>query len=381
MRISALLSQLSLSFAALSLAACAAAPPRLPIAVLVRAPEAEIAPIRASLGGEGAQGVEVRFVELPATSALAAKSGDVEARLAAARKAYTVPDVPACLAALGGDEVVPDLLAEGRRAEAARVLFWRVACHVAAASLPDAQRAADDFAAYALDVPPEVEAASPEAEAVLGRSLAQVSARPAAHLALTAGKRAATVAIDGRPALCVTPCRVDLRPGPHLLVLTEDGAGPERRSIVLPEGDTKLDVPMNDAPPDLAASQWSSHYGAGGEIDSAGSLRLLAQAVRARNLVLLAVEDAAPGARLRGAITVSGDTRARAERALAARSDAPAAAAPLLDELLREGKLVVSPALWKRPLFWGIVGLAAATAAVVTYAVLYKPPVTTEVRF
>src|SRR5262249_21341042 len=110
------------------------------------------------------------------------RAADVEMRLARARKAYTVPDVPGCLAELGDDDLVPSLLDEGNRAAAGRVLFWRVACLVAGGSMADAQRAAEAFAAHDLEVPRDVDAASPEAQAVLGRAVAEVAAAPAVHL-------------------------------------------------------------------------------------------------------------------------------------------------------------------------------------------------------
>src|SRR4051812_21922116 len=98
---------LCIAVAATPLWACASPPPpRLPVAVLVRAPEREAQQIRAALSGEAARGVEIRFVELPSGGALPAPETDVELRLAAARKAYTLPDVPRCLAELGGDELL-----------------------------------------------------------------------------------------------------------------------------------------------------------------------------------------------------------------------------------------------------------------------------------
>lgn len=367
---------------AVSLAACAAkAPARLPVAVLLRGPAAETAQIKGALGAEEGRGVEIRYVDLPAGVTAAAPADDIEERLAAARRAYTVPDVPACLERLGGDARVPGLLAEGRRSTAARVLFWRVACQVAAGAMPDARRTADEMAAYALEMPAEVEAASPEAEAVVGRALAEVSARPAARLRITSSAPGASVSLDGRAALCVTPCRIDARPGPHVIVATLDGYDPERRTVVAGEGDVAVDIASSKAAPDLAASQWTARYGAGADIDSPGSLRLLALAVRARSLALIAAGEGSPGVRLRGVLSVGGETRARAERMLGGPAEVGAATGPLFDELLREGKLIEPTPLWKRPLFWVLVGGAALTAAAVTYGVLYKAPVTTEVRF
>ena len=377
------LAALGLAAAASQTACASAPPPRLPVAVLVRAPPGEAPQVQRTLGGELARGVEIRFVELPAGAppAALAPAADVELRLAAARRAYTLPDVPRCLSELGGDELAPRLLADGRRATAARVLFWRVACLVAGGALADAGRAAADFAAYGLDVPPDVEAASPEAEAVLGRALAEVAALPALHLRVASSVPGAAVAVDGRPSSCVTPCRVDVRPGPHLVTLALEGYAPARRALTANSGEVPLDVGLTPAPPELAAAQWLDHYGGPSDVDSPGSLRLLAQAVRARSLALITVDEAAPGVRLRGVLAVGGETRARAERTGRSPAEIPALTPPLFDELLREGKLVETTPLVKRPLFWVVVVAAAAGAAVATYAIVHRPAVPTEVRF
>jgi hypothetical protein len=373
---------LLLALAAISLPACASAPPpRLPIAVVVRGDEGATRQVRGALTGEGARGAELRFVELPAAATAAATSGDVDLRLAEARRAYTRPDVPRCLAELGGDALVPGLLAEGQRGPAARVLFWRVACMVAGGALPDAARVAAELASYGLDAPPDVEAASPEAEAVLGRAVADVAAQPAVLVRVTTSIPGAAARLDGRPSLCVTPCRIDARPGPHVLTVELDGYAPERRSFVARGGDAAVDVTLTPAPADLAARQWSARYGAGADVDSPGSLRLLALAVRARSLVLITVAEPAPDVRLRGVLTVGGETRARAERVARGPTAVTASTPPLFEELLRDGKLVESTPLVKRPLFWTALVAVAAGAAVATYAAVHRPPTRTEVHF
>jgi hypothetical protein len=62
-------------------------------------------------------------------------------------------------------------------------------------------------------------------------------------------------------------------------------------------------------------------------------------------------------------------------------AQAPPAARPLLDELLREGKLVVTTPLVKRPLFWIAIVAAAGGAAAATYAIVHQPPTRTMLSF
>ena len=373
---------LALAAAMSALPACApAAPPRVPVAVLVRGGERDARRVRDALEGAPRRGVEMRFVDLPASAEAPRRQVDVEVHLAEARRAYALPDVPRCMAELDAEDLVPDLLAEGRREAAARVLFWRVACLVAGASLPEAARTAAELAAYGLEAPADVAAASPEAEEVLGHALAAASALPPAHLRITASVDGATVAIDGRASRCVTPCRVDARPGPHVVVVKLDGYAPQRRALVAREGDTTLDVALPEASPELAAQQWTSRFSGAVEADSPESLRLLTRAVRARSLALITVAVAAPELRLRGVLAVDGAPRARAERTAPALADLSAAAPRLLDELLQEGKLVDARPLSKRPLFWVALGVTALGAAVATYALASPREVRTEVHF
>ena len=356
-------------------------PPRVPVAVLVRGGERDARAIHGALAHAPPRGVEIRFVDLPAVPESPRSETDVEAHLAAARRAYTLPDVPRCLAELGEDELVADLLADGRRPAAARVLFWRVACLVAGASLPEAERVAAALAAYGLEVPADVDAASPEAEAVLGRAIAAVAAQPPAHLRITSSVAGATVALDGRESPCITPCRLDARPGQHVVLVKLDGYSPQRRTLIAREGDTVLDVTLTEASPEVAAQQWSARFGATGELDSEESLRLLTHAVRARSLALITASGVAPELRLRGVLAVDGAPRARAEHLGRATDELGRAAPPLLDDLMQVGKLVDARPITKRPLFWIAVAVAAVGAAAATYGLARPRDVVTQVHF
>src|SRR5256885_16603148 len=72
--------------------------------------------------------------------------------------------------------------------------------------------------------------------------------------------------------------------------------------------EARFDPPL--ASPDLAARQWVSRWASSPAIDAAPSMRLLADATRSRNLVLLV----AHGKSVRAVLSVDGAVRARAQR-------------------------------------------------------------------
>ena len=363
---------------AIALSACASrSGGPVPVAVVLRGDATLVPRVRAAFTSD--DDVAFRFSDVPPP--LPARSGgDVEAAIAEARKQYLVPDVPRCLAALPAEPVIASLMAHGRRALVARVLFWRVACHVAASSLDDARRHASVFAALELEIPPDADAASPEVEAVLARALREASAGPASVIHVTSKGPALLISTDGEPTPCVTPCSLTRRHGRHYMHAEADGVTTEDRVIAVEDPRIDVTFPALLASPDVAGAQWSLRYAASPVADSTPSVRLLAQATRARNLILVHVDKTADATHLRGVLAASGDVKWRAERTRtggAVEDDV----APLVRELLHEGKIVESAALTKRPLFWVCVGAAALLAAGTTYVLSRPRPSRTEVRF
>jgi hypothetical protein len=236
------------------------------------------------------------------------------------------------------------------------------------------------FAALELEVPPDAGAASPEVEAVLARAMKDAAAGPTSALHVSSKGAALAVSVDGKPTPCVTPCTLLTRRGRHYLHAEADGVVTEDRAVAALEPRIEATFAAVAAPPEVAASQWSLRYAASPFADSAASVRLLAQATRARNLMLVQVDRAAGTTHLRGVLAVGGDVKWRAERS---RADASVEddVGPLVKELLQEGKVVESTALTKRPLFWICVGAAALLAAGTTYLILRPRPSRTEVRF
>jgi hypothetical protein len=329
---------------------------------------------------------DVAFVEPPSRPPRAADTAPIEEDLAAARKAYVAADFTPCLARTGELARVTDLLAQGERALAGRLLFWRIACRVGGGRLEDARRDAETFAVLELDPPADVEAAAPDVEALVAEAARRVAALPRHPLRVTAAAPAgrppppAAVSIDGRPRLCATPCAIDLPAGDHAVRVDADGYAPQARVARLEEPGGAVAFVLAAADPALAAEQWTARH-AGAAVDSAASMALLATALRARSLAVIAAEPAPKGTRLVGTLAVDGAVASRSERVAAGDAEAAATAPALLRDLLLRGRLLdAAPPLHRRPVFWVTVGLAAVAAAAVTAALLWEPDRTVEVR-
>ena len=350
-----------------------------PVAVVLRGSADLTARIRSELAKPD-DDVAIRLTDVAPGRPAPVPGGDVEVAIAEARKQYLVPDVPRCIAALPPAAITGKLLAAGRLPTVARILFWRVACDVAANALDDARRHADEFAALDLEVPADADAASPEVEAVIGRAIRDASAAAPSTLRAISAGAPLTVSIDGRATRCVTPCSVSVRPGAHYLHSEADGIVSEDRSVAVHESRAEVRFSAPVAPPDIAAQQWTLRYAASPSSDSLSSVRLLSQATRARNLVLLQADQRPSGTLLRGVLAVGGDVKGRAERTRSS-GNIEDDVLPLVRELLVEGKVVESPSLTKRPLFWICVGVAAALAAGTTFLLTRPHSSRTEVRF
>jgi len=318
--------------------------------------------------------VRVARGALPHVEPQAALDSAVMQALLDARRAYISAEFDRCLSGLADDTVLHRILARGGRQRVARVLFWRVACRVGAGDEPGAARDAARFAELGLAVPPDVDAATPDVEAALVAALRQVERAPRVGCEVQSNVRA-VVMIDGRAAGCQTPCTVDLVPGDHVVSGAADGAVPNWQLVrVLDDGAT-VSLDLEEAPPDLAARQWTARWAERQDIDAAASVTLLARATRARRLVLLRV--VAGG--LEGVFTVDGVVAARASQESANLTESTH---ELMRELLIEGGVMEpAPGLVESPWLWIAVGVAAIGAAAVTAALLYDPPTRTVVGF
>jgi hypothetical protein len=371
---------ISLCAAACFIASEAAAVERLGLTVVVVASPAADKRARAALAATGLP-IDVEYAALPTAPRKTEPVDEIEPRLVSARKAYVAADFEACARALDGPSIPYDLVGAGRRELAARLLFWKTACLVGAGAKPDAAREALRFATLGLIAPMEVDQASPEVEVELTRAAKAVGAGARTKLDIRSDAMRAEIAIDGVLGLCTAPCSVEVAAGDHVLVAVADGFRPER-VVVSAQGTQQATlIKVQPASPELAAEQWAHRYSGSVAIDTSSSLKLLSQAIRARRVLLLSIDDGPKVEVARASLIIDGNIVARGERTARA-STSVSMAGDLMRDLLIQGRLLEPPPpIWKRPAFWITVGLSAATAAITTAAILYKPPTRTEVRF
>jgi hypothetical protein len=377
---------------ALALTACtsAAVPAaKTPVTVVLTGDDPPLGGVRRALTAPLDLPVSLRLAALPNSGEeqVDASGPRIESSLADARKAYVDGQFTVCEHAIGPEDLVVDLLGRGKRAIAARLLFWGVACRVGAGTLADAATVAREFAALGLDLPPEVGVVAPEVEVTIAQAVREVAEKPKTSLRVTAGNMAAghdpdvSVSIDGRATGCVTPCVLDAAPGDHVVGVEADGIVPEARRVRVDAGGAAVAFQTVRASPELAARQWSARYARSAAVDSSPSVRLLALAVRAPKLAFLAA-DGGRTARLRGVLAVDGAVDARVERLALERGDEERETPALLRELLVRGKVLEpAPRLYERAPFWIAVGVVAAGAVLGTYLVVHQPPGREQVTF
>lgn len=362
-----------MAFAALVLLIAAAEPVKPSVTVVVSRGRA---PTAADLAASNPD-VDLRLAELPnAPEPRPAAPALPQERVAAARTAYVNADFTKCLEEISDEAALTTALGQGDRATAARMLLWQVACNVGANKLEPARRAATQLVGSSLQVPAEVGSVSPEVERVIAQALKAASQQKPLPIEVS-GTPDAQIELDGRPSGCTTPCTLEAQEGLHVLRLAADGHEPVVRTVRAQAPSMKVSVELPDAAPELAAAQWSARFRLAPDADGDRSVRLLSTALRASRLVLLAVDDTAPG-KLDAVLAVDGAITARAERI-----GAPAAQlSGLMSDLLVRGQLVApSVPIYKRALFWVAIAGAAAIAAGVTGGVIAAHRTETVVTF
>lgn len=299
-----------------------------------------------------------------------ASPAPVHEPLAQARTAWVSADFVRCLKLLDDDALVTNALAQGDRSTAARTLAWRVACKLGARQGEGARRDAEWLAALQLPPPEDVGTMTPDVEVLLTGLRRAVDAQQRTPLVIRSASKDAVVAIDGRPAACIVPCRMELPAGVHVVQVSADGYAPMARPVTVKGAQTEVDVALPPADPPLAATQWHERRAAGEPLDSGRSMLLLGGALRTSRLLVLGPADEA--GLVRGALAVDGVVQARGER-----DDVQA----LVRDLLVRGRLMEpSIPLWKRWPFWLAVGAAAVATGVTTAVLFANRPVVTRVE-
>jgi hypothetical protein len=326
--------------------------------------------------------IDFRFTELPNAPEHPQTGTSAEAAVAAARQDYAQANLRQCLEHLAAEELVNQALKESQRELAARVLFWRTACQVGLGGLTAARVEAGRIGTLELQLPADVGRTTPEVERVLAEEVQRAGRQARVALQVDSSVPGATVALDGRSRVCVTPCALEVYPGDHLVRLEADGVLAESRTVhVEPGKPARSSIAFTAAGPEISSEQWTRKYAGSADVDSAASVRLLARAVRAQRLVLVTAESSSIDARLKGVFAEEDAVRGYAER-YTVEKDFDAAALGLMEDLLIKGSVLQPPpSLVKRPVFWVVVAAVAVAAVVGTYFIVSPPPVDTRVHF
>lgn len=321
--------------------------------------------------------IDLRLADLPnAGVPQLAPDASAQEQIAAARKSYINADFSKCLEQVADDAAMTRALADGDRTSAGRVLLWRVACNVGAGKLEVAKRSATQLAVFALPVPVEVGSVSPEVEAVIAKAYQEAATAQTLPLAITSNETGADVQLDGRSTGCTTPCTLDVLEGSHVIRLAADGSNPAHRLVRAEKPKAAVAIELSAASPVLAAQQWTQRYAQSAEAEGSRSVKLLATALRSTRMVLLTVEEG-PAPRTKALLALGGLVAARAEREGPLDKELDG----LMTDLLTRGNVLEpSPALYKRPLFWVAVVVAAGLAAGAT-TLFFTRKVVTGVSF
>jgi hypothetical protein len=359
---------------------CASTPAPVAVTVVLRAQAEANGDVRDALVRGAPAGIAANVVLPPSGASTGGDDASpLEARLLAARKAYLAADASRCIEELGDAQALGPLLERGHRALVARLLFWRSACAVAAGENTDAKKYATTLGVLGLDMPDDISRASVEVESLVLGAAREVRAQAPVPVEFRSNVLAAELRVDGKGTACASPCRLSLAPGTHWITASAPGSVPATKRVEVARGAQVVSLELQPAGPALAGEQWAASFAGGNAAESPDGMRLLATAMRARRVVYL---QATPGptASVRGTLFVDDGIRARAEQ----RADAtslPTQSTRVLNDLLHEGNVVETTPLYRRPLFWVIVGVTAAAASVGTYAALKEPPERTEVTF
>jgi hypothetical protein len=342
-------------------AADPASTPRPSVTVVVRGAADKVSPEQLqSLGLP----LDFKLTALPnAVAAQNVPANSIGDAIAQARKSYVNADFAKCLKQVDSDEVLTASLVDGDRNAASRLLLWRVACNVGAAKPEPARRAAWEMATYGLELPADVSAVSPEVEAVIAQAFREATAGKTVPITVTAGAETGEVRIDGRRTGCNTPCNMDVLEGNHVVRVDADGSLPSHRLVRVEKPRADVALELSPAPPEVAATQWTARYGQSPDADSAHAMKLLGTALRTSRLLLISLDDGQQ-AQLKGLLAVDGQVVARSERS---------ELGGLMQDLLVRGQLLEPSApIWKRPVFWIAIVVAAGAAAATTGILLTR---------
>lgn len=348
------------------------------LTVAVHASEALYDRMAEGVGQEADGQYSFDIVELPSGENLSISGEMLEAQLDRAERHYINADFAACMTVIGEELLVASLLEAGRRDLAARVLYWRVACRTAQLRITEARADARRLVALGLRLPPGTVGATPEAEALFDDAFRESQDATTVDVGFRSSLRGLQVGVDGRRRVCQVPCGVELMPGEHVLYFEYDGYQ-SRVQVEQITGPRIIEVELERASPEEAGRQWAARYSNLQAMNSGPSLRLLAQAMGARRLVLFRGDASGPEVTLRAALAIDGEYREELERR-ARLSELERESSEVFEELLLDSQLLSRP-IYSRAGFWVGIGGAILVSVGLTLFLLHEPDETYSIRF
>jgi len=333
-----------------------------PITVVLSAADGPDSTIREELSAADRLGFNAELRELPQAAPSGSFLANVEAQLNMAERLYLRSEYASCVNLLSEREMFRELLTRGRRGNAARLLYWRIACRVGQLRPAEARADADLLVSAELNLPPGTSGASQEAEDILDDAFREAQDAPRAELMLNSAVRGTHVGVDGRMRVCQAPCNLQLLPGHHVVVFEADGFSTQVVNVELGLDGAQLQMTLNPASPSEASDQWTARYSGVREVGGEASLRLLAQALGVRDLVLLQAVADTRVVRLTASVVIAGE-RAIEQSVSVALSSGGASAGTLVRDVLEEADLLSTP-LYRKGWFWGIVAGALVAGGV-----------------
>lgn len=279
-------------------------------------------------------------------------------------RAYLNADFLHCLTELQRPSLDVDrLLEEGRRTEAAEVGIIAAACSMGAGDEGRAREIVRRLLVRELEEPDVMRKTTPEFQRLADEERLLAQRLPRVTVEIKTDPVAASVAVDGAVRCPVSPCRVHVLRGEHVLVAEK--LGQRRRSLTaLLDTDQTLTVALDPAAAEEIHHQLLLDLGAGADPSGPDIVRAAATAYGVGLLALVWRKGDQVHAnvfqRSGGAIT---------HVALDATGPNPAARA--VAAALREWRSESQPrSMLRQPLFWATaVGVALASAAAVYFLI------------